>query len=540
MRDLVQLLGESGVSALDKFSTTSTTADALRTYVASLNGSGALDREVARGAAVRDMKAHGVRDAYRLARAAFAERATASSAPAAALQGHAVTLADPEPWPEPVDGAALVGALAQTFARFVALPEGAATTLALWTMHAHAHEAAQVSPLLGLSSPEKRSAKTTTLTVLGALGPRPLWAASISPAALFRAIERFRPLLLVDEADRLREAEELRLLLNASHNRASASVVRTVGDDFEPRTFSTWGPKALALIGELPGTLEDRSIVLRMRRRRSDERVERLRLDRLPQLEPLRRQAWTWAQAHLEELRGSDPTTPDGLHDRAADNWRPLLAIADCAGGAWPSQARVAAMLLSGGAAEGERAPAVQLLADLREVFTARASDRLASADLVGVLTQREDRPWPEWKRGKPLSVRQLAKLLGRFGVQPTQLWIAGVNVRGYERVAFEDAWARYLPSDPLGTLESKHGTTKSVSEDPLDLDLLADRETSENADGASGLADLADESQERDHALEAGPGLERDVPLPEPFGESPDLDADPDVLARDVMREGT
>src|SRR2546427_1582958 len=97
----------------------------------------------------------------------------------------------------------------------------------------------------------KRSAKTTTLTVLGALGPRPLWAASISPAALFWAIERFRPLLLVDEADRLPEAEELRLLLNASHNRASASVVRTVGDDFEPRTFSTWGPKALALIGEL-------------------------------------------------------------------------------------------------------------------------------------------------------------------------------------------------------------------------------------------------------------------------------------------------
>ena len=69
-----QLLQESGVTALDKWATVSVTAEALRRYVGSLNGSGLLDVGAAHVAAVREMKAHGVRDAHRLASAAFAER----------------------------------------------------------------------------------------------------------------------------------------------------------------------------------------------------------------------------------------------------------------------------------------------------------------------------------------------------------------------------------------------------------------------------------------------------------------------------------
>src|SRR5207244_576472 len=126
-------------------------------------------------------------------------------------QGQAVTLSDPEPWPEPVDGADLLDALTRTFTRYVALVDGAATALALWTVHAHAHGAAPVSPLLALTSPEKRSAKTTMLTILGAVVPRPLTAASISPAAVFRAVERYAPTILLDEADTVfRVNDELR------------------------------------------------------------------------------------------------------------------------------------------------------------------------------------------------------------------------------------------------------------------------------------------------------------------------------------------
>ena len=53
---------------------------------------------------------------------------------------------------------------------------------------------------------------------------------------------------------------------------------------------------------------------------------------------------------------------PIELNDRAADNWRPLLAIADLAGGEWPQLAREAALILSGEAQDG--AINVELLKD--------------------------------------------------------------------------------------------------------------------------------------------------------------------------------
>ena len=70
--------------------------------------------------------------------------------------------------------------------------------------------------------------------------------------------------MLIDEADSfLRNSDELRGVLNSGHTRDSAFVIRTVGEDHEPRRFSTWGAKAIALIGKLPDTLADRSIEVR-------------------------------------------------------------------------------------------------------------------------------------------------------------------------------------------------------------------------------------------------------------------------------------
>ena len=84
------------------------------------------------------------------------------------------------PWPEPVNGAELLDDLAATFSRFVVMPEGAAEAAALWTLHAHALDAASISPILALLSPEKRCGKTTALSALQALVPRPLPAANVT------------------------------------------------------------------------------------------------------------------------------------------------------------------------------------------------------------------------------------------------------------------------------------------------------------------------------------------------------------------------
>ena len=246
--------------------------------------------------------------------------------------GRGLVFADPDPWPEAVDGAALLDDLAQTYRRFVSLPDGGAEALALWIVFTYALDVFDVAPILALCSPLERCGKTTTEELTAALANRPLTAANITVAALYRTVEQFAPTLIVDEADTfLLTNLGLRGIINSGHTRATAFVVRTVGH--EPRLFSTWGARMIALIGHLPTTLEDRAIVLPMRRRALGEMVERIRRDTLlRRLDLLRRRAARWVADHLAALQAADPAVPDALHDRQADNWRPLLAIADAAG----------------------------------------------------------------------------------------------------------------------------------------------------------------------------------------------------------------
>src|SRR5699024_3473516 len=122
-----------------------------------------------------------------------------------------------------VDGAALANELVALIRRYVVLSESEATAIALWIFHCHAHDCARISPLLAVVSPQPRCGKTTLLSLLAALVPKPLPAANITAAALFRGVERWRPTLLIDEADTfLQNSDELRGVLNSGHNRASA------------------------------------------------------------------------------------------------------------------------------------------------------------------------------------------------------------------------------------------------------------------------------------------------------------------------------
>ena len=223
-------------------------------------------------------------------------------------QGHAMMFPETEPWPEPVDGGELLTQIAATFNRYVALPEHADTALALWTAHTYAYDNGVVTPILVLSSPTKRCGKTIVMILLGGMVSRPVPASNISPASLFRVIEKWHPTMLIDEADTfLRQNEELRGIINSGHTRGMAYVIRTVGEDHEPRKFSTWAPKAIALIGKLPDTLHDRSVLIRMRRKTPDDVVERLKA---PDHEEVRRKCKRWVEDHTNELREADPDIP--------------------------------------------------------------------------------------------------------------------------------------------------------------------------------------------------------------------------------------
>src|SRR5215472_11871454 len=127
---------------------------------------------------------------------------------------------------------------------------------------------------------------------------------------------------------------------------------------------------ALAGLGWLPDTILSRSIVIRMRRRAPDEIVEAFRRRvHAPLGEALRRRLTAWAAAILEEATAARPQMPQGVEDRNADIWEPLLAVADIAGGDWPSLARQTATALVAAAREIEPSLNIRLLADLRTIF---------------------------------------------------------------------------------------------------------------------------------------------------------------------------
>ncbi len=408
-----------------------------------------------------------------------------------AAGGTAVLFPEPEPWPDPVDGASLLDALADTFTRHVVLPAGGADAVALWCLHAHAHDTVAISPILAITSPAPECGKSTLLTLLGALVPKPLVTSNITAAPLFRSVEKWKPTLLIDEADSfLRDNEELRGVVNSGHNRGGAFVIRSVGLDHEPRQFTTWAPKAIALIGKLAPTLSSRAIHIEMRRLAPGETVEDFRADRLDHLVPLARQAARWVDDHDTALRDAEPDMPPILTGRRADNWRPLFAIADVAGGGWPERARRAAEALSAG--RSDETAAELLLEDIRAIFAERGEDRISSAALAVALAAMEDRPWPEWRAAKPITARGIAKLLDGFGIAPKQIWTGGGNVRGYTITQFNDAFGRYLPllsARPLDVNETAGYSPNQSARDAQGLALAEPLKANETG-RSSGLAD--------------------------------------------------
>src|SRR4051794_22067555 len=90
-----------------------------------------------------------------------------------------------EPWPEPVQGGALLYDLRHVLKRFAVLPQWAPETIALWGVHTFAFELRDVCAYLAIESPVRRCGKTTLMTVLSELVNRPEVAANISSPAFF-------------------------------------------------------------------------------------------------------------------------------------------------------------------------------------------------------------------------------------------------------------------------------------------------------------------------------------------------------------------
>jgi Protein of unknown function (DUF3631) len=363
-------------------------------------------------------------------------------------QGHPIEFPEVEPWPEPVDGARLLNELSHAIGRHIIMRRYGRHTAAPWVVHTYLPDCFLISPRLAVRSPVPQCGKTTLFDILALLVYRPLSTANITAAAMFRVVAKYRPTILVDEADTyLPDNDELRGIINSGHRRGG-QVLRTVGDDFEVRAFPTYSALAISGIGDLPDTVADRSVILDLKRRLRRERIVPFRPDHADGLIVLARKARRWAADNAERVAAADPKLPDSIINRRADNWRPLFAIAEVAGGRWPQRVRAAALKEQAASLDDEASLVEMLLGDIKDVFEKREAnkveptDRMPSGSLVEALVAIEGRPWAELGRSrKPLTQNRLARLL----IVPENIRIGDKVPKGYILERFKEAFARYL-----------------------------------------------------------------------------------------------
>ncbi|WP_404435237.1 DUF3631 domain-containing protein [Microbacterium aerolatum] len=374
------------------------------------------------------------------------------------------------------EGAAILDETRAQIRRFVSLPaEDYEVAVTLWAAHTHLVECFDSTPRLSFQSPEPGSGKTRALEVLAKLVHDPVETMNTTTAFLARRIDASSPppTVTFDEVDALfgvrardSQAEELRGILNAGHRRgAKYSRAATRGKEVVLEEFSAFAPVALAGLGEIPDTIRTRAVVVPMRRRARGETVEPYReRQNGGELEATADRLAAWARTATKRIGDPWPEMPEGITDRPADVWEPLIAVADAAGGAWPDLARDAAVAIVRDATDRPASLGIRLLADVRRVLAREEhGDRIRSTELLHELIGLEDAPWSDLGGKGAIDSRYLGRTFDAYKIAPAKPIRFGGSVgvaKGWQRSDFADAWARYLP-EPVTTLPAESAKPK-------------------------------------------------------------------------------
>jgi hypothetical protein len=355
------------------------------------------------------------------------------------------------------DGAEVLDEVRAILTRYVVFPTPeAADAATLYAAATHVANDLEFASRLVIKSPVKRCGKSRLLDVLAQLVRNPLATADISAAALVRSVtEDDPPTIMLDEADAIfgkglkgdEKAEHLRGILNAGFGRDRPYkrwdiTTRTVED------CPTFALAVIAGIGAMPDTIEDRAVVLTLRRKAPHEAVQKYRTRRdKPAVRAVGDRLAAWIVPRAADVGKAEPDMPPGMNDRAEDVWEALIAVADLAGAAWPLRARSAAQVLtaaSESAAAGSSL-ALTLLTDLRTVFG--AAERLPTSVILERLRNLDESPWSSiGKPPRPLEPSGLSYRLKDYGIKPKVIRLGEQTARGYYRAELADVWDRYLP----------------------------------------------------------------------------------------------
>jgi len=343
--------------------------------------------------------------------------------------------------------------------KHVILDDGVSSALALWVVHTYVYTAREAVAYVAIESPEKRCGKSTLISVLSAMACRPIVASNITSGAIFTAIEEHSPTLFIDEADTfLAGNSAMRGILNCGNTIRTAFVLRSVATRLRRSAtgeateggkavsrkrvvrYSCYCPKVVALIGTVPETIADRSIVVRMERKNTTQTV--LPLSQLDVAE-ITAQCARFAKDCAYLVERHEIVRIEGINDRAADTYEPLAVLAEIAGGEWPGRLAAAAQSLESPLAKV--ASGSELVLAVLSAFAMRGADKMFTRNLVQEINQSGRDVNLACFGGRPANEFSLAKALRCYGIRPKAIRIGCDVSKGYCVADFRGAREKYV-----------------------------------------------------------------------------------------------
>ena len=303
--------------------------------------------------------------------------------------------------------------------------ESDADALALWAAMTYVMEHLEIAPMVYVTSPEPMCGKSTVMKLLKVFCHRAEMVSKITPAAIYRLIERDQPTLLIDEADRfLRGNNELNGIINAGHARFEATVIinkKLADGNYDPVEFPVWCAKAIAGIGEQDGTLTSRAIVISLRRKLKDETMKPVRYNMFQQHQSIRDALAAWAASFQQISENEMEPFLKAKTDRGIDNWLALGIIAKRVNPEWEQRVQAALDTIEARQSDGLQSAGAQLLSDVHDVVSESSRPEWPSTDLYNSVVFNEETDWSVFNHGRPVTKKKFTQMLGDFGIKPVK-----------------------------------------------------------------------------------------------------------------------
>lgn len=413
----------------------------------------------------------------------------------------------------PEDAATVTTELLETcrtwIRRYIVVSDEQAVIMAAWLLHSYAFDAAETTPYIHITAPEKACGKSYLMEALQALAAAPIRSGGMTAAALVRTIHARKPTIFLDEMDaqlggNKEYAEAVRGILNEGF-RKGGMFYKCNATTHEIEEFNAYCPKCFAGIGQLPDTVASRSIRIEMRRKLPGESVEPLRQKAVKNAAlPIKAKLEAWeARGAADLLCPIEPAPIAGLSDRQNDIAEPLLCIAQLGGNGWLQRLTVALQAVFKAASVEDGSLGVTVLADIRAVFDERKTDTIPSAVLAGCLCKIEGRQWADCNHGNGMTANNLAWQLRKFRIYSQSIRVGDKTPKGYRRGDFEDAWSRYCP------LPALQNATSPQPASTLNETAFSKRHTTHD------VADAKSGANPHEHCTVAGVAVENPENLP-------------------------